>query len=190
MPGQLPATFSYSDARAAGLSKHALYRLRDTGRIEALHRGLYRRTDAPLADLDLLEAALRAPRATLCLTTALARHGLTDPIPDAIDLALPRRTRHPAFGPAVRWHSFDPETFDFGRTTLDLDGETAIGLYSPERCIIDAFRLRGHDGPEPAYEALRRWLRTPGAQPAQLLALAQHFSRTETPIRHALQILL
>ena len=77
----LPDTFTYTEARKAGLSKHALYRLRDSGQLEPIGRGLYRRHDAPLGDLDLLVVAQRSPMATLCLTSALARHDLTDLIP-------------------------------------------------------------------------------------------------------------
>jgi predicted transcriptional regulator of viral defense system len=80
----LDPVFSYARARRAGLSKRAIYRLRDQGLIEPVGRGIYRRADAPPADLDLLEIVARAPRATLCLATALARHGLCDLIPAAV----------------------------------------------------------------------------------------------------------
>jgi len=81
---KLPATFRFADARRAGLSKRAIYRLRDTGQLQALGAGLYRRADGEqTADVDLIAVARRAPRATLCLTTALARHELTDAIPAA-----------------------------------------------------------------------------------------------------------
>jgi len=186
----LPATFSYSQAIEAGLSKWQLYRLRDQGAIESIGRGLYRRHGADLADVDLIEIARRAPSATLCLTTALARHGLTDEIPSQIDVALPRGRYRPVTSAPVAWHSFDPATFEIGRTELPLDTETSIGLYGPERSIIDAVRLRHREGPELAYAALRRWLRRRGASPAALLALARRFPRTERPIREALEILL
>ncbi len=188
--GQLPVTFSYAEARAAGLSKYGVYRLRDAGVLEVLGRGLYRRTDGPPADVGLVAVAVRAPAATVCLTSALARYGLTDAIPAATDIALPRGTRRPAVAAAVVWHAFDPDTFVLGRDFLDLDGTTSIGLYSAERSIIDAFRTRRTEGHELAYEALRRWLRRPGSQPAQLVRLAAAFSRVSTPLRAALEILL
>jgi len=187
----LPATFSYSDARAAGLSDRRLYSLRDAGLIEPLGRGLFERADAVGdADSDLLEIAHRAPQATLCLTTALARHGLSDAIPASIDIALPRGQRHPRTQAPVTWHSFDLGTFDVGRDDLTLTAELDIGLYNPERCIIDAFRLRHLEGAETAVEALRRWLRRPGAQPATLLAMARAFPKAGPALRSTLEILL
>lgn len=186
----LPETFSYTDARAAGLSARRLYALRDAGLIEQLGRGLFQRTDAATgSDPDLLEIAIRAPSATLCLTTALARHGLTDAIPSRIDVALPRGQRHPRTRAPAAWHSFDPATFDIGRSQLTLSSSTAIGFYDPERCIIDAFRLRHLEGQETAVEAIRRWLRRPGAHPATLLAMARVFPKAEPALRSTLEIL-
>jgi len=186
----LPATFSYSEALKAGISEWQLYRLRDRGLIESVGRGLYRRHDAAAADLDLIEVARRTPTATLCLTTALARHGLTDEIPSRIDVALPRGRHRPATIAPVAWHWFDPATFEVGRTELQLDPEISIGLYSPERSIIDAVRLRHREGPDLAYTALRRWLRRGDASPSKLLAMARRFPRAERPLREALEILL
>ena len=187
----LPATFSYTDARAAGLSDRRLYALRDAVLLEPLGRGLFERADAVGdVDSDLLEIAHRAPRATLCLTTALARHGLSDAIPASIDVALPRGQRHPRAQAPVTWHSFDLRTFDVGRSALTLTAGLAIGLYNPERCIIDAFRLRHLEGTETAVEALRRWLRRPGAQPATLLSMSRAFPKAESALRSTLKILL
>jgi hypothetical protein len=45
------------------------------GFVDQIARGLYRWADAPEIDQDLLEIAHRVPRGTLCLITALARHG-------------------------------------------------------------------------------------------------------------------
>jgi predicted transcriptional regulator of viral defense system len=161
---ELPATFTHSKARRGGLSERQLYQLRDDGVIEVVGRGLFRRTDTNvLADVDLFGIARRAPLATLCLTSALARHGLTDEIPSTIDVALPRGTYRPAVQAPVTWHHFDPDTFEIGRTMVALDDQTSIGLYDPLRSIIDAARLRHREGSEPVYGALRRWLSRRGS---------------------------
>ncbi len=186
----LDDTFHYREAREAGLSDAQLYRLRDTGTILALGGGLYRWADAPPADLDLIEIAERAPRATLCLETALARHGLIDSIPAMIDIAIPRGATRPALKAPCRLHQFDPPTFDLGRETFDVGARTPIGIYSPERSLIDVIRTRHLQGPDIAWEALRRWLRRPGSSPAQLTQLAKRFPRAEPALRTALEVLL
>lgn len=134
---------------------------------------------------------LRAPTATLCLASALARHELIDAIPSALDVAIPRGTRPPqAAAPPVKWHVFDPNTFQLGREAVKLDADTSIGIYSAERSIVDAFRLRGVVGPELGREALRAWLRRRGAQPSVLLNMAKSFPNAERGLREALEFLL
>ena len=101
--------------------------------------------------------------ATICLTSALAHHDLTDAIPAALDVAIPRGSRTPASTGAIAWHQFDRPTFEIGREQITIPGsDQTIGIYSPERSIADAFRLRGEVGYELARDALREWQRRGG----------------------------
>ncbi|MDP4332623.1 type IV toxin-antitoxin system AbiEi family antitoxin domain-containing protein [Curtobacterium sp. A7_M15] len=172
-----------------GLSRSALYRAKQRGHLDRLARGLYRPSDAPAADWDWLEAAARRPEATICLTSALAHHDLIDTIPATLDVALPRGTRLPMTTAAITWHSFDRATFDVGREQTQVPGtDETIGIYSPERCIADAFRLRGELGYELPRDALREWLRR-GGKPARLMQLAVQLPRTKKPLLQALELL-
>ncbi len=183
-------TFTYGEASAAGLGDKRLYRLRDSGEIVALGGGVYRWAEAPPADDDLVEIAERVPRATLCLETALARHGLIDAIPPAIDIAVPRGSTRPSLRAPIRLHQFDRRTFDLGRDLLDVSARRPLGLYSAERSIVDVVRLRHREGSDIAWEALRRWLALPGRSPAQLIELARQLPRAEPALRQALEVLL
>ena len=184
----LPATFTSAEAAQLGLSRRRLLALQEEGTIERISRGIYRRSDAETADFDLIEIAIKAPKATLCLTSALSQHDLTDTIPSAIDIALPRGEWQPIMSAPVRWHKFAPATFDIGRTTLRIDSEHEIGLYDAMRTIIDTFRLRHTLGDDMAYESLRRWLRQ-REQPSELMAMAQHFPKAFPAILQAFQVL-
>jgi hypothetical protein len=151
---------------------------------------VYRWAEAPPADDDLVEIAERVPRATLCLETALARHGLIDAIPPAIDIAVPRGSTRPSLRAPIRLHQFDRRTFDLGRDLLDVSARRPLGLYSAERSIVDVVRLRHREGSDIAWEALRRWLALPGRSPAQLIELARQLPRAEPALRQALEVLL
>lgn len=186
----LDTVFSYGDARMAGLSKRAIYRLRDEGIIEPIGRGLYHKTDREPSDLDMLEIATKIPIATLCLSTALARHDLSDLIPSYADLAIPRGRRPPVVTIPVSWHQFATGTFHIGRELLSVGDGKSIGIYHPARCLIDVFRMRDREGPEVAYEALRRWLRRRGSAPSELLDMASSFPRVLPSLRHAMEVLL
>ncbi len=183
-------TFTYGEARAAGVGDKRLYRLRDSGEIVALGGGVYRWADAPPTDDDLVEIAERVPRATLCLETALARHGLIDAIPAAIDVAVPRGSTRPVLRAPFRLHQFDRRTFELGRELLNVGARRPLGVYSEERSIVDVVRLRHREGSDIAWEALRRWLARPGRSPAQLIDLARQLPRAEPSLRQALEVLL
>src|SRR5450759_1007957 len=158
---RLPTTFTYAQALDAGLTHHRLYSLSDTGQLDQVGRGLYRKAD----------------------------DDLTDAIPARHDIALPRDKWHPRLGGVVRWHSFDRATFDIGRTTVPVDDTTTIGLYSAPRTIVDTYRLRNTAGSDVANEALRRWLRG-GGPPAQLVAVARAFPRAMPALLNAFEVLL
>lgn len=182
-------TVRATEASQHGLSRTSLYRRARAGEYDRIGRGLYRLSSAAPADDDLIEAALRRPDATLCLTSALAHYELIDDIPDAHDLAIPRTGRKPATRGAIWWHHFDAATFDIGREDYQILGtDLTISIYTPERCIADAFRLRGNMGYETARDALRTWLAR-GGQPAKLATLARQLPRATGPLMSALDML-
>jgi hypothetical protein len=186
---RIPPVFTLAEARALGFTERQVYEWRNNGDIEVVGRGIFAKPGIEL-DYDLIEISVRAPKATLCLTSALARHDLIDDIPSAIDLALPREDRQPRTGAPARWHRFDAPTFFVDRTQLDVGAGRTLGIFGPRRCIIDAFRLRHLYGSEQAVGALRKWLELKGSQPAELLTLAGLFPVVERPLREALEILL
>ena len=137
-------------------SPSTLYRAARHGRYDKMARGIYRDANAPAADWDWIEAAARRDDATICLASALAHYDLTDAIPSALDIAIPRGARIPASNSGINWHLFDRKTFNIGRESIQIPGsDLTIGIYSPERCIADAFRLRGETGYELAAKRAR-----------------------------------
>jgi predicted transcriptional regulator of viral defense system len=189
----LPTIISRTDLPGLGLSTHQLYAMAKTGEFEQIAPGVYART----GELDDTTAAwasitLRKPSATICLLSALSMHELTDEIPRETDIALPRGERKLStrFAP-IKWHSFDRKTFHLGRTQHSLtDRDLTIGIYSPERTIVDAYRLRHEIGADVANEALKRWLRRRSSTPAGLLEMAGFFPQALPTLRSTLEILL
>ncbi|HEY8788039.1 MAG TPA: type IV toxin-antitoxin system AbiEi family antitoxin domain-containing protein [Actinopolymorphaceae bacterium] len=191
--GTFPSIIGLADLTGLGLSRHRLYTMAKAGELEQIAPGFYARP-GELDDTTATWAAvsLRKPSATICMLSALSLHELTDVIPRDTDIALPRgeRTLATRFSP-IRWHSFNRATFDLGRTQHSLTEEgLTIGLYSPERTIIDAFRLRHELGADVANEALKRWLRRRGSTPASLLALSRSFPQALPTLSSTLEILL
>lgn len=188
----LPDLLGYGDLDRHGVTRHRLDRLVDEGSYERIAAGLFLRAgivdDSTAAWMAI---ATKKPGATICLLSALAMHELTDEIPTRTDIAIPRGGQPLVIQRApITWHRFDAATFGIGRIEHPLPSGLAIGLYSPERTIIDIFRLRHEWGSDLAVGALKRWLRERGNSPATLLALAEQFPKARPALQNALEILL
>jgi len=187
-----PELVSYADLKNLGVSRYALEQAVQTRSYERVSPGVFRRTGAADDTTAAWTAvAAKRPQATLCLLTAASLHDLTDEIPRRSHIAIPRGT-HPItvkLAP-IRWHSFGVATFDIGRQDHDLPGGGRIGLYSPERTVIDFFRMRHDWGTDMATGVLKRWLAVRGHTPSTLLAMAKSFPDAYPPLRSTLEVLL
>ena len=147
-----------SEVLRLGISRAALYTMRDEGIIERVSRGLYRLVALePLAHPDLVTLAKRVPHGVLCLISALSFHELTTQVPHTVDLALERGTRKPRLDyPPTRCFWFSGPAFAEGIETHELDG-VAVRVYDPEKTLVDCFRYRNQLGMDVVLEALRLW---------------------------------
>lgn len=182
--------FKAKDAIEAGIHSRDLYALRDKGVLTELSRGVFRLAAAETSPyLDLVAVSHRSPRGAICLNSALSFWDLTDEIPAEVHLAVPRGSHRPEIDyPPVRVHVFAADTFELGREKVSLESGEEISIYSPERSVVDAMRLRSQVGTDVAYEALKRYLRRPGASPGNLLQLARRL-RVGGPVADALRVL-
>ena len=188
LPRELDDIFRWSDAQKLGITDARLARLDDDGLIQKVGHGLYTRSGTVAEDLEIV-VRKAGERATLCLASALAHHDLIDEIPAVIHVALPRGTHHPRTQLPIQWHSFAAPAFNIGRIRGPSEDGLRIAVYSPERSICDAYRLRYSQG-DLGRDALRTWLRRPSSQPSHLLSIAQSFPKAIGAIRTDLEVLL
>lgn len=165
-----------------GITAATLSRMAEKGLVLRLGRGLYQLADA---DLDthhtLAEAAKLVPRGIICLTSALAYHGLTDTIPAQIWMAIGARDRKPAAS------SIPLKFVRFGERVLRSGIEehvierVQVRIYSPAKTVVDLFRYRQSEGrryqSSPgmnlAIEGLREALKKRKTTPSEIAAFAE-----------------
>ena len=126
--------FTTEQARTQGFSSALLTHHVKSGKFNRVSRGVYRLRDYPSAPRDeLLAAWLQlAPDAAISHESALDVFGLSDLIPDAIHVSVPRTRRRLAHHHGVRIHT----------TTKPLNGDQVtsregVRVTSPARSIID-----------------------------------------------------
>ncbi|NEA31836.1 type IV toxin-antitoxin system AbiEi family antitoxin domain-containing protein [Streptomyces sp. SID13031] len=185
----LPNTFTTRTAAGLGVHSRDLYAWRDDGRIVELSRGVFRRADAPAATYpDLLAVAHRSPGAVTCCISAAAVHDLTDELPVAVQIAVPRRSRTPRIEyPPTTAFRFDEDTFKLGLSQIEAAPGESVRVYSPTRTVVDLMRLRGRLGEPLAYSVLQRYLRSRAAKPGLLLDFAGKLD-VYGPVRRALDV--
>lgn len=189
---RLPTTFTAQEATAVGVARSSLRRwAAPEGPLVELSRGVYRRRDAPeSAHIALLAVAKRVPKGVICLLSALDAHELTDDVPQAVQIAIPRTSSTPKIDyPAVETFRFDPKTFGVGRSTLQAAPGETVPIYDPARSVVDAIRLRSRVGESLAFQALRRYLNRLDAKPAVLIDYARQLD-VEGPVRRAAEVIL
>lgn len=179
-----------SEAQRLGIHPRTLYALRDAGVLEPLSWGLYRLTEMPpLTHPDLIIVSQRAPRAVICLLSALAFHELTTQIPHAIHIALESKAEPPRLDyPPLRVFWFSGPAWSEGIETHRLDG-VPVRVYSPAKSVADAFKYRNKIGLDVALEALRLFRQHPAFDVGELLRYAR-VCRVENVIRPYLEAML
>ena len=114
---------------------------------------------------------------------------LTDELPSAVSIAVPRGTRPPQIiFPPVEVSRFEPATFDLGLIHLDAAPGEPVRIYSAARTVVDLMRLRHRIGEPLALGALRRYLTQRDADRNDLTELARALD-VLGPLRRALDVL-
>ena len=159
---------------AEGVHPRDLYALRDAGILDEVTRGAFRLSGSPpLEDPDLVVVGLRVPKAVVCLVSALHFHGMTDQVPRAVHIALPRGMSAPQLNwPPIRTYRFSPPSYEAGAEPHVRDG-VQIRVYSPAKTVADCFKFRNKVGIETALESLRVGLREKRFTPADLMEYAR-----------------
>ncbi len=147
---------SRREVTEAKIHTQTLSRLVRAGTLERVARGRYRLPNAPVTEhhgLALVAAA--APKAVICLLSALSFHQIGTQLPHEVWIALDRRSRRPSLRyPRLHVVRFGGDALTEGVESHRIEGET-VHVYSVAKTIADTFKYRNKIGLDVALEALR-----------------------------------
>jgi len=154
-------TIRAKTATAAGIQSRTLSELIQEGKLELTSRGIYRLTEIePLSSPDFFTIATRAPKAVVCLISALSFHNMTTQIPHKVHIAIERSTRAPLLEyPPLAVYRFSGEAYHEGIESLTIDG-ISTKIYSAEKTLADCFKFRNQIGMDVVLEALKLYRST------------------------------
>jgi predicted transcriptional regulator of viral defense system len=186
----LGGAFRTGQATELGIHARQLYQLRDEGHLDQLSRGVFRLASLPApSHPDLLIVATRLPQAVLCLISALAFHDLTEDVPHAVHVALPRGAEQPRLDhPPLHVVRLRAPSFAAGVEVHEVDG-VDLRVYAPAKTVADCFQFRKQVGLDTALGALKALRRRRGFEPEPLLKFAA-VCRVERLVRRYLEAIL
>jgi predicted transcriptional regulator of viral defense system len=174
-----------SEFREAGVTAATVSRMKEKGLVLQLSRGLYQLPDASFdTHHALAEAAKLVPKGIVCLTSALAFHGLTDTIPSRVWMAIGAKDRRPRTEtPPLQFVRFGEKVLTSGIKEHMIEG-VRVRVYNPAKTVVDLFRYRRSAGKRYrkspglnlALEGLREALRQRKTTPAEIARYANEAS--------------
>jgi len=158
-----------SELTAEGITAATVSRLEREGVLVRLARGLYQMADASMdVNHTLAETSKLVPKGVVCLTSALAFHGLTDLIPPKVWIAIGPKEWRPKFEyPPVRFARFSGPRLLLGVESHIIDG-VSVPIFGVAKTVADLFRYRQTVGVNVALEGLREALRQKKASPSEI----------------------
>lgn len=146
----------------ARLSIHPqqISRLVEKGELVRVGRGRYVLAGNEHSEnLGLALVAAAAPKAIVCLLSALQFHGIGTQSPREVWIAVAKNGSRPRLDyPPIRVAVFSGAAFTFGVERHVIDG-IPVRVYSAAKTVADCFKFRNKVGLDVALEALREGLR-------------------------------
>ena len=139
-----------------GVHRMYLKRLVDRGLLVQRSRGIYEAAKPRISEHDsVIEVAVRVPRATLCLLTALRLHQLTTQNPFEVWIMIDRKARKASMTyPPIRVVRASGFALSRGVKAMRIDG-VEINVTTVAKTVADCFKYRSTVGVDVAIEALR-----------------------------------
>lgn len=150
----------------------------EQGRINRIKRGLYRLPPEKLPQdetftHDYFDAAISVPAGVFCLNTALYYYGLTTYNPAIFDIAIPPTNRNAkTLTTTVRFYRFKEPYYSNHIETIKTS-IFPIKIYSRERTVCDAIRMRHLIGEDIAMEGLNTYIKQQKKDINKLLKIAK-----------------
>ena len=161
------------ELKAAGVAATTISRSLEAGEVLCASRGLYQLPwGGPYNHESYLAVAKRAPKAVICLSSALSFHGLIDLIPRRIWIAIGAKDWAPKIDrPAVRVTRFREPYLSNGLEIHDVEG-IELRIHSATKAIADSFRHPKFVYRSDALAALKTAIEERKATPAELAKAA------------------
>ena len=182
--------FSMQELKKQGLSQYKVSKLVEEGNLIKLNKSYYENAGYRGEESDFYYTEAYAPNGVICLLSAAVYHNLTTYIPDAVDVAIPRKARIstlPDWPPMNVYHYTD-ERYELGVQKVEV-GKNGFQVYDMEKTVVDIIFYREKVGIEETKEVLLTYLQKKDRNLNRLLKYAE-LMKCDKVVRKYLEVLV
>lgn len=182
--------FSMQELKDKGFSQYKVSKLVSEGKLIKLNKSHYENVEYHGEESDFYYAEAYAPKGVICLLSAAVYHHLTTFVPDAVDVAIPRKAKVSTMPdwPQMKVHHYTDDRHDLGVITVK-EGNNEFRIYDIEKTVVDIVFYREKVGIEETKEILVTYLQRKDRNLNRLLRYAE-LMRCDKVMRHYLEVLV
>lgn len=182
--------FSMRELKKLGLSRYKISKLADEGKLRKLNKTYFENTGYSGEESDLYYVKAFSAKGVICLMSAAVYYNLTNYIPEAVDVAIPRKARistKPS-RPLMNFYYFTDNRYNLG-IMKKKEGKNEFQIYNIEKTIVDIIFYREKVGIEDTKEILTSYLKRKDRNLNRLLRYAK-LMKCDKTIQNYLEVLL
>lgn len=182
--------FSMQDLKSKGFSQYKVNKMVSEGALIKLNKSYYENAAYRGEESDFYYTEAYAPKGVICLLSAAVYYQLTTFIPDAVDVAIPRKAKvstMPAW-PQLNVHHYTDERHELG-VTMVREGKNEFMIYDIEKTVVDIVYYREKVGIEETKEILVTYLQRKDRNLNRLLRYAE-LMKCDKVMRQYLEVLV
>lgn len=178
-----------AELKNMGYSYYKIEKLEKTGILSRINRSTYENLAYKGDENDFFSAEAYVPNGVICLMSAARYYGLTNFLPDAVNVAIERKKKVNTLPdwPEIRIFYFAPSRMDIGAVEI-YEGENSFHIFNIEKTVVDIIYYRNKIGIEETSEVLKNYLKRGDRQIDRIYAYAKQL-RCEKVVRTYLEVL-
>ena len=177
-----------NEVEQMGIGRYNLKEFVESGFLVRESQGIYSIPDERPDEYFLIQA--RSSKIIFSYGTALFFHGLSDRVPNTVDITLPQgynASRLKKAYPMLRIHYVKPDLLAYETTKITTPQGHLVKLYTPERCICELIKKPTSVDKQIYTQAIKQYFRD-DYSPRKLLKVAKAFD-VEAMVRSYMEVL-
>lgn len=182
--------YSMKELKSKGFSQYKISKLNNEKKLRKLNKSYFENLEYVGDESDFYYIKAFTPNGVVCLLSAAVYYKLSTYIPDAVDVAIPRKAKMSTIPewPIINVHHYTNDRHSLGIEIVK-NGNNEFKIYDMEKTVVDIVFYREKVGIEETKEILLNYLQRKDRDLNQLLNYAK-LMKCEKVMRQYLEVLV